>query len=159
IDRTLVSIEDALDLLAAPRGTLAAACGRDFFAAPTPARRDRALDLCRRAAREPSAAGIAAQRRGIDAAAAAAGAGRDQRPLRDGGAGFRGRGRARRDLRRFEAAERVVIAKRGQLLGERQDAGDARTLAGLEGPVDGRRRRRLDRGGLGRHGALLDDAL
>src|SRR5690606_36158870 len=158
IDRTLVAVEDALDLVPAARRPIGRARG-GRRAARGRERRDRALDLRRRAAREPAAAGVAAQCRGVDAAAAAPGARRDQRAL-----GGRGRGVGRhagRGLRRVETAERVVVAERGELLGEREQPRDSRALARLLRPVRRRRRGRLDGGRLGlrRDAALLDDGL
>src|SRR5690606_1728422 len=79
IDRALVLVEYPLDLLAAARRTIVARAG----ARPRSGCRrrhalDGALDARRRTPREPASARVAAERRGIDAAAARARARRDQ---------------------------------------------------------------------------------
>src|SRR5690606_11747212 len=82
VDRALVAVEHALDLFTAARRFAARAAARAAVGASAGLRRgEGALDLRRRARGESAAARVAAQRGGIDAAAAATDAGCDEAAL------------------------------------------------------------------------------
>ena len=132
--RPLLRVEHALDLLAAARRLVALAAALRGAAGFGEAF-DGILDLRRLAAAEAAAAGIAAQRRRVDAAARRADARRDQRALGERRVAARGAD----GIGAIEPVVRDVVAQRLELLRERQQSGHARALARLLRPVDGRR--------------------
>src|SRR4029078_5529288 len=105
IDRALVDVEDALDLLAAARG-LVALTGALRSTARDRKSLDGALDLRRGAIADTAAACVAARCGRVDAAAARADSRRNERALAD----RRSPLSLARDLRLVEPLDRLVVA-------------------------------------------------
>src|SRR5262249_33626805 len=131
VDRAFVDVEDALDLLAAARA-LVALSGALRCAAGDRETLDGAVDFRRRPIADAAAAGVAAQRGRVDAAAARAHARGDQGALGERGVALD----LARELGLVEPLDRLVVAQRGELLGERQQPRDLGFLARLLGLVD-----------------------